>query len=132
MILRRDRRIGRAAGAWRLLLTAGALLCLHERALLSAYADDPSDAAAEGKVVAQVWCSACHRIPDAPAPHIAVGAPDFLDILRDPAKDAAALHEAVTSRHDVMTTKGLRPDEVDSVVCYMLELRSQALPDNPS
>lgn len=110
-------------------MTASALLCLHE---LPAYADDPSGEAADGKVVARVWCSACHRVPDGPEPSMAVGAPDFLVILRDPAKDADALHEAVTRRHDVMTTNGLRPDEVDSVVSYMLELRATALSDDSS
>lgn len=113
-------------------MTVSALLCLHERALPLAHADDPSVDTVDGGVVAEVWCSACHRIPDGPEPSLAVDAPDFVDILRDPAKDADALHEAVTRRHDVMTTKGLRPDEVDSVVSYMLELRAAAQSDEPS
>lgn len=102
-----------------------ALMCavLSFAAAPRAAADDAETAASKGAVIAETWCAACHRVPGGLEPTMSVGAPSFVEILRDPARDAGYLYDAVTGDHDVMTTAGLGRDELEEVVLYMLDLR---------
>jgi mono/diheme cytochrome c family protein len=90
------------------------------RARVSAQEIDPS----LGKRVAETACSECHRVEAAPTgPSPNPDAPRFADIAVAPSATELSLKVFLRSPHRTMPNVLLKPDEIDSMVSYILSLR---------
>ncbi len=120
----RGARIAAALG----LGTALALLA----ALSGCKTQDPPEI--RGKVLADQWCSECHRVsPDQPTGarigHILpspMHGPDFMAVADRPGMNAAWLRGFMADLHLPMPTYRLPPDERDAVIAYILSLKGIA------
>jgi len=91
--------------------------------------------AADGKSLAEQYCSACHRVSreqDQP-PAVAVDsspgaetvqAPSFARIAAKPDRTAAQLRERIMNPHYPMREQQFIPEELDAIVAYILSLRA--------
>jgi mono/diheme cytochrome c family protein len=93
--------------------------------------------AGRGRAVADRWCTECHRIAaDQPsgsrAGHILpppVDAPSFMAIAARPGIDAASLRHFMADFHLPMPTYQLSAAEQESVIAYILSLKTPASAD---
>ena len=84
-----------------------------------------------GRKVADLWCSECHRVaPDQPSGarpgHTLpppVDAPSFMTVAARPGVDAASLSTFLDDLHLPMPTFRLSPEERRDVTAYILSLR---------
>lgn len=90
--------------------------------------------AADGKALAQEYCSACHRVTQEQAqpPDVAVDtgsgtetfeAPSFARIARTDQTEAQ-LRDRITNPHYPMREQQFIPEELDAIVAYILSLRT--------
>jgi mono/diheme cytochrome c family protein len=80
---------------------------------------DPST----GAGLAKTECAPCHAVgPDAAAKSPDARAPRFLDVARMPSTTELSLKVFLRSSHRNMPDFILSPQEIDSVVSYILEL----------
>ncbi len=88
--------------------------------------------ASKGRAIADRWCAECHRVAtDQPsgsrAGHILpppVEAPSFMSIAARPEVDPDELRHFMAELHLPMPTYRLSADEQDSVIRYILSLRT--------
>ena len=100
---------------------------------------DPAAAAdltaADGKALAQQYCTACHRVTQEQAqpPDVVVDtgsgpetfqAPSFARIAARPDRTEAQLRERILNPHYPMRAQQFIPEELDAIVAYILSLRS--------
>lgn len=116
--------------------------CLQSRrplsaaALLLAVAAAPAlaggEAPADGLSLATDYCGACHRVrADQPQPPDVAGnageegvrAPSFREIAERPGRDADYLRAAIEAPHYPMREQRFIPEELDTIVAYILSLR---------
>src|SRR5262245_24844344 len=90
--------------------------------------------AADGKALAQEYCSACHRVTpeQAQPPDVAVDtgsgtetypAPSFARIARTD-RTEVQLRDRITNPHYPMREQQFIPEELDAIVAYILSLRA--------
>jgi mono/diheme cytochrome c family protein len=107
------------------------LLPVAAVALLGACSMFQSDAS-KGRTIADQWCAECHRVAaDQPsgsrAGHILpppVEAPNFMSIAARAEVDADELRHFMAELHLPMPTYRLSADEQDSLIRYILSLRT--------
>jgi mono/diheme cytochrome c family protein len=91
--------------------------------------------AAEGRSLAQQYCSACHRVTreQAQPPDVVVDtgsatetfqAPSFARIAARPDRTEAQLRERILNPHYPMREQQFIPEELDAIVAYLLSLRA--------
>lgn len=91
--------------------------------------------AADGKALAQQYCTACHRVTQEQAqpPDVVVDtgsgpetfqAPSFARIAARPDRTEAQLRERILNPHYPMRAQQFIPEELDAIVAYILSLRS--------
>ncbi len=90
--------------------------------LASIAAAQPIGDVAEGRRLAEAWCSECH----ATGPDIVYGvarAPGFAAVAQRPATTALSLNVFLRSNHDNMPNFILKSTEADDIVAYILSLK---------
>jgi mono/diheme cytochrome c family protein len=100
----------------RLRLQAALLLLALPMACGPAYAGDP----AEGRGIAERWCSSCHVAPGHGGGTDAV--PTLEGIARDPRHDAGWLRQWLNDPHPPMPNLQLSHAEIENVVAYLQTL----------
>ncbi len=91
--------------------------------------------AADGKSLAQQYCSACHRVTQEQAqpPDVVVDtgsgpetfqAPNFARIAARTDRTEAQLRERILNPHYPMREQQFIPEELDAIVAYILSLRA--------
>jgi mono/diheme cytochrome c family protein len=91
--------------------------------------------AADGRSLAQQYCSACHRVTreQAQPPDVVVDtgsatetfqAPSFARIAARPDRTEAQLRERILNPHYPMREQQFIPEELDAIVAYLLSLRA--------
>jgi|SRR5215468_795950 len=96
--------------------------------------------AADGKTLAQQYCSACHRVApeQAQPPDVVVDtgsgpetyqAPSFARIAARPDRTAAEVRQRIQSPHYPMREQQFIPEELDAIVAYILSLRAPGAAD---
>jgi mono/diheme cytochrome c family protein len=100
----------------RLRLQAALLLLALPMAGGPAYAGDP----AEGRRIAERWCSSCHVAPGGGGGTDAV--PTLEGIARDPRHDAGWLRQWLNDPHPPMPNLQLSHAEIENVVAYLQTL----------
>ncbi len=91
--------------------------------------------AADGKSLAQQYCTACHRVTQEQAqpPDVMVDtgsgpetfqAPSFARIAARPDRTEAQLRERILNPHFPMRAQQFIPEELDAIVAYILSLRA--------
>ena len=96
-------------------------------------ADRTKQAELRGKVVAEKWCSECHRVSvDQPsgarAGHMlpqSVGAPSFMAVADMPNVDHAYLEGLSSEFFNPMPAFRLAPQDHEDVIAYILSLKGQ-------
>lgn len=91
------------------------------------------DDALQGRTIADQWCAECHRVaPDQPSGsrvgHILpsrLDGPSFMSVAIQPGIDAKELRRFMSELHPPMPIYRLNADEQESVIRYILSLRSQ-------
>jgi mono/diheme cytochrome c family protein len=100
-----------------------------------------ADTATAGRNFALEACSACHQVgPGDPMPppvrdpdeRRGVRAPPFVDIARDPRKDAVYLRAVIRSPHYPMKEQAVEESDLEAVISYIDSLRPAAMPDKGS
>ena len=92
----------------------------------------PADQPAEGRKIAEQWCSECHRVePDQPSGarpgHVLpspMPGPSFMDIAARPGVDSPWLHRFTDELHLPMPIYRLPPDQREAVIAYILSLKA--------
>jgi mono/diheme cytochrome c family protein len=91
---------------------------------------------AAGKALAERACSACHQIgPEQGTPPAdqdgksSVRGPSFASVARDPRNDVLYLRSFIRFPHYPMREQLMSDKDVDSLVAYILSLRSPARPN---
>ncbi len=107
-------------GAAAILIALAALLIIRVHGARGASQDDTS--VAEGRQLAQAWCTACHAV-DSKAAGTASTAPDFAAIASLPSTTELSLKVFFRSNHRNMPNLMLKPAEVDNLVNYILSLK---------
>jgi len=107
-------------GAIAILIALAALLLIRIHSALGASRDDRS--LAEGRHLAEAWCTACHAI-DAKAAATANAAPGFAAIANQPSTTELSLKVFLRSNHPNMPNLVLKPDQADNLVAYILSLK---------
>ena len=90
--------------------------------------------AADGKSLAQQYCTACHRVTQEQAqpPDVVVDtgsgpeafqAPSFARVATRPDRTEAELRERILNPHYPMRAQQFIPEELDAIVAYILSLR---------
>lgn len=90
--------------------------------------------AADGKALAQQYCSACHRVAQEQAqpPDVVVDtgsgpesyqAPNFAQIAARPDRTEAELRKRIQNPHYPMREQQFIPEELDAIIAYILSLR---------
>jgi mono/diheme cytochrome c family protein len=93
--------------------------------------------AADGKSLAQQYCSACHRVTQEQAqpPDVVVDtgsgpetfqAPNFARIAARTDRTEAQLRERILNPHYPMRAQQFIPEELDAIVAYILSLRASS------
>jgi mono/diheme cytochrome c family protein len=114
----------------RTILVTAALATVYGRA-----ADAAGPTAADGKSLAQQYCTACHRVTQEQAqpPDVVVDtgtgpetfqAPSFARIATRPDRTEAQLRERILNPHYPMRAQQFIPEELDAIVAYILSLRA--------
>ena len=100
------------------MLMVAALLTLAGSSALAA------DRAAEGKVIAERWCAACHQI-SLEQTTASVDVPSFMTIakLGTMTDDLAALEGFLSNPHPVMPDLNLTRQEIRDLVAYISSLK---------
>ena len=91
--------------------------------------------AADGKSLAQQYCTACHRVTkeQAQPPDVMVDtgtgpetfqAPSFARIAARPDRTEAQLRERILNPHYPMRAQQFIPEELDAIIAYILSLRA--------
>ena len=91
--------------------------------------------AADGKALAQQYCTACHRVTkeQAQPPDVVVDtgtgpetfqAPSFAHIAARPDRTEAQLRERILNPHYPMRAQQFIPQELDAIIAYILSLRT--------
>ncbi len=107
-------------GAAAILIALAALVIVRVHGARGASRDDTS--AAEGRHLAEAWCTACHAI-DSKAAGTASTAPDFAAIANQPSTTELSLKVFLRSSHRNMPNLVLRPEQADNLVTYILSLK---------
>jgi mono/diheme cytochrome c family protein len=113
----------------------GAMLLVAALAAIAAPAQAAGLTAAEGKALAQQYCSACHRVAreQAQPPDVVVDtgsapetfqAPSFGRIAARADRTEAQLRERILNPHYPMREQQFIPEELDAIVAYLLSLRA--------
>ena len=100
------------------MLCSAALAVVVSGAASGAAADD----AAEGRAIAERWCSSCHVVSEGQAT-AADMAPSVFVLAQDPARNDDWLRGWIADPHPPMPNPGLSRDQIDAVVAYMASLR---------
>ena len=91
--------------------------------------------AADGKALAQQYCTACHRVTkeQAQPPDVVADtgtgpetfqAPSFARIAARPDRTEAQLRERILNPHYPMRAQQFIPKELDAIIAYILSLRA--------
>ena len=93
-------------------------------AMLVALGEARAHDIANGRTIAQVWCSNCHRIDphDQGTAHDAT--PTFVSIAKMKSTTAASLATLLNAHHGGMPNLNLNRKEIDDVSAYILSLRN--------
>jgi mono/diheme cytochrome c family protein len=83
------------------------------------------DAVSRGRALALQLCSGCHFVEAGQRVPMAVGAPPFPQLANDPAITEFHLRNLLRTPHPVMPMLILSPEETDSVVAFILSLKSK-------
>jgi mono/diheme cytochrome c family protein len=81
-----------------------------------------ADEVAEGRALAERWCSECHVTAAGQATGADV-APAFPILAQDPARPDAWLRGWLADPHPPMPDLGLSREQIDAVVAYLASLR---------
>jgi mono/diheme cytochrome c family protein len=84
-----------------------------------------ADAVSKGRALALQLCSGCHFVEAGQRVPMAVGAPPFPQLANDPAITEFHLRNFLRTPHPVMPMLILTPEEADSVVAFILALKSK-------
>ena len=103
-------------------LTAALLTAWPAAAPAQVAGDIPGDPAA-GRDLAEVVCSACHRIPGMEPVLDAPGALPFQALADDPAVTEPALRAFLLGPHPTMPNIVLSPERLNDIIAYILRLR---------
>ncbi len=79
---------------------------------------------ANGKLIAQVWCSNCHLVDPQQRGVARDATPMFLSIARMKSTTAASLAAFLKTRHGGMPDLNLGRNEIEDVSAYILSLRN--------
>ncbi len=80
------------------------------------------DKAAEGRSIANRWCSSCHLV--GPEEAVSDGAPTFSQIAKDPYFTTDRLRAWLAAPHEPMPDLELSREEIDAIVAYLQSLRA--------
>lgn len=78
---------------------------------------------ANGKAIAQVWCSNCHLVDPRDQRPARDATPTFPSIAQKKSTTAASLAAFLKARHGAMPDLSLSRDEIEDVSAYILSLR---------
>lgn len=93
-------------------------------AVLAVSAGARADNIANGRTIAQVWCSNCHHIDPGDQGTAHDAAPTFLSIAKMKSTTAASLGTLLNAHHGGMPNLNLNRKEIDDVSAYILSLRN--------
>jgi mono/diheme cytochrome c family protein len=102
-----------------------ALACLAFLNPRDGFAQALSGDVAAGRRLAEATCRTCHQI-DRNQPPTAVGAPDWPSIATMPSTTALSLTVFLQSSHRNMPNLILAPAEIEDLVAYILNLKSNS------
>ena len=107
-------------GAIVILVALAALVIIRVHRASGASPDDRG--VAEGRHLAEAWCTTCHAI-DSKAAGTANTAPDFAAIANLPSTTELSLKVFLRSSHRNMPNLVLKPEQADNLVSYILSLK---------
>jgi mono/diheme cytochrome c family protein len=102
------------------------LLAIAAIALMTSptFAQTPAGSLAMGHTLAQTFCRECHQIDvDDAKPRADV--PGFPAVAAMPATTALSLRAFLLSNHPSMPNYQLAPDQIDSVIAFILSLKGK-------
>jgi mono/diheme cytochrome c family protein len=107
-------------GAAVILIALAALVIIRVHGARGATRND--QALADGRHLAEAWCTTCHAI-DSKAAGTANTAPDFAAIANQPSTTELSLKVFLRSSHQNMPNLLLKPEQADNLVAYILSLK---------
>jgi mono/diheme cytochrome c family protein len=107
-------------GAITICLALAALVIIRVHSAHGAGRDDRM--LAEGRHLAEAWCTACHAI-DLKAVGTANTAPDFVAVANLPSTTELSLKVFLRSNHRNMPNLVLKPEQADNLAGYILSLK---------
>jgi cytochrome c len=78
---------------------------------------------AEGKHLAEMWCSSCHVITPTAAAKGRNGVPTFAAVARRPSTTPASLRTSFLRPHPEIQNMHATPDEIRDLTAYIMSLR---------
>lgn len=84
-----------------------------------------ADPVSAGHALALQLCSGCHFVEAGQRVPMSVGAPPFPQLANDPEITEFHLRSFLRTPHPVMPTLILTPDETDSIVAFILSLKTR-------
>jgi mono/diheme cytochrome c family protein len=84
--------------------------------------NEPMPDPADGRALAEKWCSECHRVSPEQGPTIGSGAPSFMNVVAT--REETFLRQFMSEQHLPMPTFRLLDEQRADVLAYFERLRS--------